>query len=121
MRNAKTAVSPVRPARTTGAKKAAPSKPATPKSASPVEAASRPVSAAEAAPDQKVVRDGFTMPKGDYEVLKALKAQCLKSGVEVKKSELLRAGVLALAALPAAELLSRMRALPAVKAGRKKK
>ena len=68
-----------------------------------------------------MVRDGFTMPKGDYEVLKALKAQCLKSGVEVKKSELLRAGVLALAALPAAELLSRMRALPAVKAGRKKK
>ena len=121
MRNAKTAVSPVRPARTTGAKKAAPSKPATPKSASTAEAASKPVSAAEAAPDQKVVRDGFTMPKGDYEVLKALKAQCLKSGVEVKKSELLRAGVLALAALPAAELLSRMRALPAVKAGRKKK
>ena len=68
----------------------------------------------------KVVRDGFTMPKGDYDTLKALKALCLQSGVDVKKSELLRAGILALAALPAAELLGRMRALPAVKAGRKK-
>ena len=81
-----------------------------------------PVAAAEkpTAEDARVVRDGFTMPQGDYDILKALKAQCLKSGVEVKKSELLRAGVQALAALPAAKLLERMRALPAVKAGRKK-
>ena len=70
--------------------------------------------------DTKVVRDGFTMPKGDYDLLKSLKAQCLASGVDVKKSELLRAGVQALATLPAAELLKRMRALPAVKAGSKK-
>lgn len=76
-----------------------------------------------AAPPQaeaRVVRDGFTMPQGDYDILKALKTQCLKSGVEVKKSELLRAGVQALAALPPAKLIERMRALPAVKAGRKK-
>jgi len=76
--------------------------------------------AAPSADEARVVRDGFTMPQGDYDILKALKAQCLKSGVEVKKSELLRAGVQALAALPAAKLLERMRALPAVKAGRKK-
>lgn len=75
---------------------------------------------AQAAEEARVVRDGFTMPQGDYDILKALKAQCLKSGVEVKKSELLRAGVQALAALPATKLLERMRALPAVKAGRKK-
>ena len=72
------------------------------------------------AEEARVVRDGFTMPQGDYDILKAQKAQCLKSGVEVKKSELLRAGVQALAALPATKLLERMRALPVVKAGRKK-
>lgn len=86
-----------------------------PKIIAPVAAEQKP-----AAEEARVVRDGFTMPQGDYDILKALKAQCLKSGVEVKKSELLRAGVQALAALPAAKLLERMRALPAVKAGRKK-
>ena len=92
--------------------------------------ATRPVAAAAVAKpadspapvaDQKVVRDGFTMPRQDYDTLKTLKATCLKSGVEVKKSELLRAGVQALAALQTDALIARMRALPAVKAGRKKK
>jgi hypothetical protein len=73
------------------------------------------------ADQQKVVRDGFTMPRSDYDKLKALKAVCLKRGVEVKKSELLRAGLQALEALPLDTLLERMRALPAIKSGRKKK
>ena len=81
----------------------------------------KPATPAAASEHTKVVRDGFTMPEADYGLLKSLKSQCLASGVEVKKSELLRAGVQALAALPAAELLKRMRALPTVKAGRKKK
>lgn len=71
--------------------------------------------------DLKVVRDGFTMPQADYDKLKALKAVCLKHGIEVKKSELLRAGVLALAAMPVNTLVTRIRALAPVKAGRKKK
>lgn len=70
--------------------------------------------------DAKVVRDGFTMPQEDYDLLKTLKAQCLKAGIEVKKSELLRAGVQALAAMPAAKLAERLKALPTVKAGRRK-
>lgn len=70
--------------------------------------------------DQKVVRDGFTMPQTDYELLKSLKALCLESGVEVKKSELLRAGVQALSQMSAKDLFERIRALPPVKAGRKK-
>ena len=113
-----------RRARTAAAakKKSAPQKRATPTpevSAKPA-ASPKPDTATAETVHVKVVRDGFTMPKGDYDTLKALKALCLQSGVDVKKSELLRAGILALAAMPATELLGRMRALPAVKAGRKK-
>lgn len=70
--------------------------------------------------EQKVVRDGFTMPQTDYDMLKSLKALCLERGVEVKKSELLRAGVQALSQMPAKDLFERIRALAPVKAGRKK-
>lgn len=77
-----------------------------------------PASAAQQA--LKVVRDGFTMPQTDYDQLKALKAACLKRGVDVKKSELLRAGLQALSALSSKELDARIRALVPVKSGRKK-
>jgi hypothetical protein len=60
------------------------------------------------------------MPQADFDLLKSLKAQCLKAGIEVKKSELLRAGVQALAALPMATLAERLKTLPPVKAGRRK-
>ena len=69
----------------------------------------------------KVVRDGFTMPQSDYDMLKALKIQCLAGGLAVKKSELLRAGVQALAAMRTEQLIEKLRALPEIKAGRKKK
>jgi hypothetical protein len=68
-----------------------------------------------------VVRDGFTMPQDEYDVLKALKAICLKEGVAVKKSELLRAGLKALTQMPTAKLLQTVSALPLIKSGRKKK
>ena len=110
------------------AKKVAPAaqrKPAAPAPQPPAQAPAKPNPAAPAAAkavvqNAKVVRDGFTMPQADYELLKALKAQCLKAGVEVKKSELLRAGVQALAALTMDDLAARLKALPPVKAGRRK-
>lgn len=71
--------------------------------------------------NEKVVRDGFSMPRNDYEKFKTLKAVCLAGGVAVKKSELLRAGLHALEAMPVQDLLRRIRALPPIKAGRKKK
>jgi len=87
--------------------------PAAPKKAADV--------AADAGAELNVVRDGFTMPQADYDRIKALKALCLKNGVEVKKSALLRAGLQALQALPVPDLLSRIGALAPIKAGRKKK
>jgi hypothetical protein len=77
--------------------------------------------AALEADQEKVVRDGFTMPRADYEKFRTLKAVCLSGGLAVKKSELLRAGLHALEALPIPDLLARIQALPPIKAGRKKK
>jgi hypothetical protein len=96
-----------------------------PQAPAPAQAPAKPnlVAPAAAKPvvqNAKVVRDGFTMPQADYDLLKSLKAQCLKAGVEVKKSELLRAGVQALAALSMTDLAARLKALPPVKAGRRK-
>jgi hypothetical protein len=68
----------------------------------------------------KVIRDGFTMPKVEYDRLKELKTVCLKRGVEVKKSELLRAGLQALLVMSTDDLISCIGGLTVVKVGRKK-
>ena len=47
----------------------------------------------------KLVRDGFTMPEGDYALIAELKHRLHDVKHEAKKSELLRAGLQALALL----------------------
>lgn len=69
----------------------------------------------------KVVRDSFTMPQSDYAKIGELKALCLKSGMKVKKSELLRAGLHALGKLNASQLKLALSGLEAIKTGRPKK
>ncbi|RYF56737.1 MAG: hypothetical protein EOO29_52135 [Comamonadaceae bacterium] len=66
----------------------------------------------------KLVRDSFTIPKPEYAVLDALKQRAAALGRPVKKSELLRAGIKALAAMPDAGFLASIAAVPAVKTGR---
>jgi hypothetical protein len=66
----------------------------------------------------KMVRDGFTIPKGEYQVLETLKVRAGSLGTPSKKSELLRAGIKALVAMPDRELLAALRAVPAIKTGR---
>ena len=70
---------------------------------------------------QKVVRDSFTMPKSDYDKIAALKLKCADSGVAVKKSELLRAGLLILATATAEQLIAAVGAVETVKTGRPEK
>ncbi|TDN62813.1 hypothetical protein [Paraburkholderia sp. BL10I2N1] len=67
---------------------------------------------------EKVVRDSFTMPKSDYAKIAALKVKCLEAGVSVKKSELLRAGLLLLESAPSKRLLAAVSAVETVKTGR---
>ncbi|MGZ5179601.1 MAG: hypothetical protein ACXWC2_03930 [Ramlibacter sp.] len=66
----------------------------------------------------KLVRDSFTIPKPEYAVLDTLKARALKTGKAVKKSELLRAGIKALAALPDLAFVAALDAVPTLKTGR---
>lgn len=66
----------------------------------------------------KAVRDSFTMPKAEYAVIDALKTRAAKAGVPAKKSELLRAGIKALAAMNEAVFLAAVKAVPAIKTGR---
>jgi hypothetical protein len=68
----------------------------------------------------KLVRDSFTIPKAEYEVLEALKQRAAKLGQAPKKSELLRAGLKALEAMNDTSLLLSLAAVPAIKTGRPK-
>jgi hypothetical protein len=66
----------------------------------------------------KLVRDGFTMPEADYALLKELKLRLHDVKREAKKSELLRAGLQALAQLDAQSLAAALDRLAPVKTGR---
>jgi hypothetical protein len=69
----------------------------------------------------KVVRDSFTMPQANYDLIAALKQKALKAGLHVKKSELLRASLQALSKLTAAQLKRALSGLEKIKTGRPKK
>lgn len=70
---------------------------------------------------RKPVRDSFTMPETDFSLIATLKARALAAKRETKKSELLRAGLHALASLDTAGLMAALQQLEPVKIGRPKK
>jgi hypothetical protein len=69
----------------------------------------------------KLVRDSFTMPEAEYAVLGQVKKACLKAGLEVKKSELLRIGVALIREMEVASLKAVLATLPQLKSGRPSK
>jgi hypothetical protein len=69
----------------------------------------------------KPVRDSFTMPEADFALVATLKARALSAQCVAKKSELLRAGLHALAALDTPALVAALGNLDPVKIGRPKK
>lgn len=69
----------------------------------------------------KLVRDSYAMPEAEYARLGELKRHLATFGKEVKKSELLRAGVALLAALNDTELKAVMGRVERIKTGRPKK
>ncbi len=66
----------------------------------------------------KLVRDSFTIPKAEYQVLDDLKQRAAKLTRPAKKSELLRAGIKLLASFSDAAFLTALAAVPAIKTGR---
>lgn len=73
---------------------------------------------ADKARKPKLVRDSFTIPKSEYTVLEELKLRAANLGRPAKKSEVLRAGVMALAAMGDAAFLASVTGVPAIKTGR---
>lgn len=69
----------------------------------------------------KLVRDSFTIPKAEYIVLEDLKQRAGKLSSSVKKSEFIRAGIKALAAMSDQAFLIALKAVPAIKTGRPSK
>jgi hypothetical protein len=73
---------------------------------------------ADKAKKPKLVRDTFTIPKNEVAVLDDLKLRAARLGRPAKKSEVLRAGIMALAAMGDAAFLATVTGVPAVKTGR---
>ncbi len=109
-------------------KPAAPAKKPAPAAKPPAPVAkpvAKPAAAPAAAKDPKVkaklVRDSFTMPQTDFALIGALKERAIGFKRPAKKSELLRAGLQALAGLNDTALKAALDALAPLKPGRPKK
>lgn len=70
---------------------------------------------------EKLVRDSFTMPEGEFKLIAAIKQRAMSFQREVKKSEVLRAGLMALQELSESQLRALLESLPVLKTGRPKK
>lgn len=68
----------------------------------------------------KLVRDSFTMPKSEYDLLAQLKHRGTQLQRHVKKSELLRAGIAALNSMSDRNFLAALDRVPSLKTGRPK-
>lgn len=96
-------------------------KPKAAKAVKPAKPAQAPAEPEEAPPRLKLVRDSFTMPRADFALIATLKERALGFQRPTKKSELLRAGLQALAALDDAQLQAVLSRLVPLKTGRPKK
>jgi hypothetical protein len=115
------------------AKRAAPSAPAPraarqPPAAKPAAPAAKAVAAAPVVSASKppklkakLVRDSFTMPQADFDLIAGLKERALGFKRPAKKSELLRAGLQVLAGLNDTALRTTLNGLAPLKPGRPKK
>ena len=66
----------------------------------------------------KLVRDSFTIPKTEFAAIDQLKTRAIALGSSVKKSELLRAGLMVLQGLNDAAYKAALAAVPTLKTGR---
>ncbi len=66
----------------------------------------------------KLVHESFTIPKLEYLMIDALKLRAGSLGHSVKKSELVRAGIKALAAMPDSQFMTAVKALAPIKTRR---
>jgi len=112
-----TAAKPKSPVKTTRtvAKTAAPLSPTARKMPAPKAAMPEKIKPAK---KPKLVRDSFTMPKDEYQAIETLKQRTTGLLRTAKKSELLRAGIMALSAMDDKNLVAILAKVPALKTGR---
>jgi hypothetical protein len=67
---------------------------------------------------EKLIRDSFTIPESEYDLIAAIKKRCLVKGMAVKKSEVLRAAIISFAALNDAAVTKALKAVEVLKTGR---
>jgi len=119
----KPATAPAKPVTRAAAPKAAPTAVKPAQVSKPIPKANAKASVAKEVKVEKVkkpklIRDSFTIPKAEYVVIETLKERAGKLARAAKKSELLRAGIKALAAMSDANFLSALSAVPTIKTGR---
>ena len=69
----------------------------------------------------KLIRDSFAIPEKEYAALVAVKKTCLKAGLEIKKTELIRIGIALVNDLTTAKIKTAQAKLTQISAGRPKK
>ena len=67
---------------------------------------------------KRVIRDSFTLPVDDYQLITTIRERCLDSRVTINKSEVIRAGLHALNEMSETELLAVVDSLTKIKTGR---
>lgn len=72
----------------------------------------------EPEPHKTVVRDSFTLPEDDYQLIDLLRQRCLKNGVSATKSEIVRAGMHSLNILSDEALIEVLQRIEKIKTGR---
>jgi len=69
----------------------------------------------------KLIRDSFTIPESEYNVLADIKKACLEAAVDVKKSQLIRIAIAQLSGMSMPRLSAALKSLAVVQTGRPKK
>ncbi len=125
---AATPAAPAKPITTAAAVEKASAKPARKAPAAapekPAEApkAEKPAKVKKQTPKKvKLIRDSFSIPETDYVLFATLKQRALAAGIDVKKSEVLRAALATLAKLDDAALVAAIGLVERIKTGRPKK
>lgn len=66
-----------------------------------------------------VIRDSFSIPSIDYDLIELIKKRCLKNGAHATKSEIMRAGLHALMSMSDKDLLNVLDGVVKLKPGRR--
>ena len=72
-------------------------------------------------PPEKVIRDGYSIPRHDHEILEQLAEQTMRAGYNIGKSGILRLGVRVLAEMDKEQFIKLASQLPPVPSAKKKR